>query len=239
MDATISSTSIASPLLSGDWWSPISDLAVLPRGEKMEISFRPEARGPLLIRTGASVDPHSMFFLALFAMRIQAPRHFFTGWMTMAASAGEPSAEHWLGRRLLEEENPESAHWLARSVLEHADGESTVILCWLLWGGPDHFRNEALAHSLLVNEANAGNGAAVIQLGCLYASGCPGIPKNVELGKRLLAIAADGFESAEAAAKLQEIESAPVALDYAIAVGVAAVAVVGGLLLFRRFIRRN
>jgi hypothetical protein len=238
MKLTISEKEISSPLLRGEWWTPISDLDVVPLGQKMKITFRPEARGPLLIRSGDVIDPHSMFFLGLFAMHVKADPKFFFGWMTMAALAGEPSAQHWLGRKLLEEERPESVHWLARSVLEHADGESTVTLCWLLWGGPKEVRNELLAESLLISEANRGNGAAVSQLGWLYMNGCGEVEKQEVLGRKLLQIAAGPFGYKDAQEKLKQIESEPTILDYSMVLGLGVCVAVGGLWVLRKFFRR-
>jgi hypothetical protein len=239
MEATISATAISSPLLSGEWWSPISELRVSRVDAQMLISFRPASRWPVLIRTGDSIDPHSMFFLSLYAMRVEAPSRFFVGWITMAASLGEPSAQHWLARTLLDRENPASAYWLARSVLEHADGESTVVLCWMLWGGPDEFQNELLAESLLVSEANRGNGAAVMQLGWLYAKGGKAVAKDAQLGRKLLEIAAGPFQSEEAQKKLRQLEQQPAFVDYAIVFGIAACVVAGGVWLLRRAFRRT
>jgi hypothetical protein len=238
MEARITNTSISSPLLNGEWWSPISDLRVSQIDEKMRISFRPDSRWPLLIRTGDSIDRQSMFVLALYSMHVKAPPRFFIGWITMAASLGEPSAQYWLGRVLLDQEKPESAYWLARSILEHADGESTVVLCWMLWGGSDDFRKEFLAESLLVSEANNGNGDAIMQLGWFYANGGKEVAKNVPLGKKLLEIAAVSFQNQEAQKKLQQIEQDPTLVDYAILFGLAAGVITGGVWLWRRVFRR-
>jgi hypothetical protein len=80
----ISATSISSHTLRGECWSPISDFRVSPNGDQMTLTFRPERRCPVLIRTGDDIEVHSMFFLGLFALHIEA-RDWFIRWMTAAA----------------------------------------------------------------------------------------------------------------------------------------------------------
>jgi TPR repeat protein len=180
-----------------------------------------------------------MFFLALYSMRIKAPSQFFIGWLTMAAALGEPSAQHWLARTLLDQEKPESAYWLARSILEHGDGESVVVLCWMLWKGPEDFRRERLAECLLVSEVNRGNGSAVMQLGWFYVQGGTEVMKKEEIGKKLLEIAAVSFENEEARQKLQELEEDPTILDYVILFGLSACVIVSGIWFFRKVFRKG
>jgi TPR repeat protein len=177
-----------------------------------------------------------MFFLGLFALRAEAG-DWFIRWMTAAASAGEPNAQQALGRFLIDQGREQAAYWLARSIYEHADPMSTVVLCWMMWSGPDWFRHEALAENLLVAEANRGNGGAVRQLGCLYARGCGAVRRGKEKASRLLEIAAAEFGDKAAAEDLKDLEAQGDWVDYAVAAAITISVIVSGFFLIKRFRR--
>ncbi|KAH0795649.1 putative trichohyalin [Histomonas meleagridis] len=237
-NVSVTENTISSPKLSGEWWAPIEDIDISFKDNSTILTFHPTAHFPLLIRGGSNVDPHSMFFLAMFSIR-HSRLDFFKQWGTMSAFEGEPNAQYFMGKYFLNvQDYPNAVFWLSHSVLDHGNEDCTSELAKFLWTVESNYRNPVLAENLLCGLCRNGNPNSFLELGKMYLHGCKGFKSQPKKGKILLKFVVDVYKSQEAKKLLDEFDDTSL-VDYAIAtVAVLAVAACG-YFGWKKFITRR
>lgn len=201
----VDETSIRSPKLYGEFWSPVKDIEKTFNEETsttvIKMTPQEKVRFPVLIRCGLTkdensnneeqnytiydknktekdpeIDPHSMFYLGMLSMLYS--KDYFYDWLSIAASLSEQNAMSYLARVCLGDNRiSEAVYWFARLTLDYDFKPATLDLSIILI---QTGIKPQLAENLLCNLCREGIVNGFVELGKLYLYGCDEKSKEVD-----------------------------------------------------------
>ena len=160
----------------------------------------------------------------------------------MAAEAGDPNAQYFIGRYFYNiSDFPTAIYWLAHSVLDYANIDCTSDLAYILWRLKTKYQNPLLAENLLCDLCKNKFPNAYVELGEMYLYGCGQVKANPEKAGIILKIAFEDFHSEKAEQLLKEYNEKGFSnIDIIIvASGIIGLASMGYILYRRYFSRRK
>jgi hypothetical protein len=247
-DITVTDTTIRSSILSGSWWTSVSNIETSEIGSFTQLELTVDSQWPYLIR-GGRPDGLSCYFLAMIALGLKAPE-MGEQWLRQGALLGNKLsltsyAVHLFERHIW----PQAFHFLCRAVLNFGDDMCGFLLAKLLIENDFH-SDPPLAEYLLCRLCQNGFPRACYLLGALYLNGAPGVEPMPLKAKVLLQVASirwedqdaarllsacDGQEEAEPAGTTAPAQGGATAVDWAIACGIAAGVITLGYFAMRAF----
>ena len=253
------------PVLAGVFYGKVESLQTTSLGgiTQIELQLESSEHWPLLIK-GGQPDGLSAFYIASLASTIQ----YFDAvlfYLQKGAIYMNHSATLTYALTLLEGGQKEAAaHFFARGALHFGDHTCGFMLSCLLIDGDAIEPNPPVAEYILCRLCKEGFNDAYMRLGNLYLKGNLGVKKMPKRAKKLLEIAAYGFNDADAleeyqsidwdsiikeseekdkAEKEQQIEfekhkDEPIGADFLVAAGVIAGVAALGFTIYKKFFKR-
>lgn len=198
-DFQITSKSIHSPIISGDFLYPVSNSTVTRDGNGALLitldfdSKMEQLEWPVLI-SGGDADPFSSFILAHAALSFNQYFLFFY-WALKSGTSGYTPAKRSLGSAYFAlKKVDESIFWFAQYAIETHDNFSQVVVSQYLIESNPPDCDPILAENILINAAKQGFQDAFYELGYLHLQKLPNWNNDEKLALQYLHESADKFK---------------------------------------------